>query len=69
MTTPPSDRPPVLDHAAHGLPPAELGQDARLRANVAARLRGVCGHMTADAFAVLVDDICATKRRWGQDQP
>jgi hypothetical protein len=69
MTMPPFDRTPVLDYAPYELPPAELAHDPRLRADVEARLRGICGHLTADAFAALVDEICARKRRWARDCP
>lgn len=40
---------------------------ARLRADVEGRLRRVCGDMTPDAFAELVDKVCAVKMRWDSE--
>jgi hypothetical protein len=68
MTTPPFGRLSALDYAPHELPAAELGREPRRRANVEARLRGVCGRLPAEAFAALVDNIDATKRRWRRER-
>jgi hypothetical protein len=35
----------------------------RMRGDVTRRLRPVCEHLPADAFAVLVDDVCRVKLR------
>ena len=41
---------------------------AALRSDVQARLREVCGGMAPDAFAQLVDDVCAMKLRWAASE-
>jgi hypothetical protein len=37
---------------------------AQLRRDVAIRLRPSCAHLSASAFAQLVESICALKLRW-----
>jgi hypothetical protein len=68
MITPPVDRWSALERAPYAFPAPELAHAPRLRADIEARLRDVCAHLTADAFAALVDDIYATKLRWGLEQ-
>ena len=45
-------------------PSAEDALQDRLRTEVAVRLRRACAHFDPAAFASLVDDVVAFKRRW-----
>lgn len=56
---------PVLPGARQRATPDE--QLARLRVDVAKRLRGVCADLPSDEFDALVEDICAMKLRWSLD--
>jgi hypothetical protein len=49
------------------VPGARADAAARLRAEVAARLRPVCASMPAEEFARLVEDVAAFKLRWASE--
>jgi hypothetical protein len=60
MPNTPTEASPALDHGS----PTNAARADQLKADISARLRRVCSHLTDEQFAALVDDVAQVTLRY-----